>query len=678
MLDTLVREGGHGLMIYPTKALAFDQREQLERLARHIGEPRIESWWYDGDTPPEIRTVLRGSPPSIIITNPDMLHNSFLAHCDKWNRVLDDLRWVIVDEVHEYRGYFGSNVAMILRRLSHHLAKRHVHPQFFLCSATCSNAREHAESLTGLLFEEINAGESMRPERQFYFVQPRILGHRYWDILQLRVVNSGLACMAHEKSVLVFCPTRKFAESCHGKASRRVEDLRESGVADLDLDAIRVFRAGLSTEERQKIQNGLKSGEIRLAFTTNALELGIDIGSLDGVILAGFPDSMMSAWQRIGRAGRHWNAKAFVVYFARNNPLDRFYAANLRMFLDKPLDDLVINPGNETLVDRHVPCLLYETPNLNGGKHVLGSPLHAAALEKLQAGFKPVVMGNYRPHFGLDIRGGGGGMYALQHGSQEIGTMSQQQQFREAYQDAIYMHGGATYRVAEVSAAATGGTITLARAEPFLRTNAYLVATVQDQTIFSAHRWTAGSIALHAAYGQVSITEANHNIEEIDERTGEVLRRWKPEFNSARFSNAHAFWLTQETGSAGTPGSLAALQHILRLGVLFSIRADAHDTFSHSVANQQKVYICENYSGGIGIVEKVLVKWRTILEVGIGVAEACGCKQGCPNCIVPPRSRDELDKRAGISLARSLLRATRADPDFEFVNGLWEPRGTRP
>ena len=239
------------------------------------------------------------------------------------------------------------------------------------------------------------------------------------------------------------------------------------------------------------------------------------------------------------------------------------------------------------------------------------------------------------------------------------------------------MHGGATYRVTEVSVTATGGMIELKSAEPFLRTNAYLATTVQDQGIFSGYRWTTGDITLHAAWGQVSIIEVNHNIDEVDERTGEVRRRWTPEFNRAQFSDAQAFWLRQETGSAAGD-SLAALQNILRLGVLFSVRADAHDTFSHSVAGQQQVYICENYAGGIGIVQKVLEKWRAILQVGLDVAEACACKRGCPNCIVPPRFKQEVDKRAGISLARAWLHATRDDPGFEYADGLWERREEAP
>ena len=346
MLEALaVDSNAHALMIYPNKALALDQRDQLMNLVKHIPGRRIDSWWYDGDTERETRGLLRQEPPSILITNPEMLNYSFLGNADLWEQFLQNLKWVVVDEMHEYRGYFGSNVSMLLRRFSHHLASLGAHPQFFLSSATCANANEHADNLTGLKFEEVNASDGFRPSCHFYFIQPDIPDFQYWDVLQLRTVNAGLACIAQGKSVLAFCPTRRFAESCHRIAMREIEKLRQNGRASIDPQIIKVFRAGLSINTRHEIQEGLKNGAVRLVFTTNALELGIDIGGLDGVILAGFPDSMMSAWQRIGRAGRRWDSDAFVLYYARNNPLDRFYASNLGTFLEKPLDDLVVNPG---------------------------------------------------------------------------------------------------------------------------------------------------------------------------------------------------------------------------------------------------------------------------------------------------------------------------------------------
>lgn len=674
MLEALSNSSnGHALMVYPNKALALDQRDQLLNLVEHLPGRRIESWWYDGDTNREHRELLRQNPPPILITNPEMLNLTFLGHSDKWQKFLKNLKWVIVDEMHEYRGYFGSNVSMLLRRFAHHLASLGTHPQFFLSSATCANAREHAENLTGLKFEEVNASDGFRPLRHFYFIQPSIPDFQYWDILQLRTVKAGLACMELGKAVLAFCPTRKFAESCHRIAMREVEKLAQNGWNTIDPETIRVFRGGLSTDMRHEIQNGLKSGVVRLAFTTNALELGIDIGGLDGVILAGFPDSMMSAWQRIGRAGRRWDSDAFVLYYARNNPLDRFYASNLGTFLEKPLDDLVVNPNNEDLVEKHVPSLLFETPDLAVVPDILGPGLCEAAAKRLQSGARVVRSGHYRPHIGVNLRGKGGGTFALKEGSNEIGTLSAQQQFREAHHRAIYMHGGRTFRVEEISYTGSGGEIRLGPVEPFLRTNTQTFTTLTEQEIFDARQWTKGDIIINAYYGKVLIVEAISSVEEIDERTSEVKDRWAPQVNSAQFDNAHAFWLHQECSTDEAASGITAIQHLLRIGALFSVPLDQHDMFPHAVVKEQKAYIVESYPGGIGIARKVLERWRSMLEVGIRVAESCECSNGCPNCIVPPRSREELSKSAGLNLARKLLDLTETSHDFTFVRGMWEP-----
>lgn len=671
MLESLSEPNSHALMIYPTKALALDQRGQLMRLTK---DSNVASWWYDGDTDKEHRTVLRKTPPEVLITNPDMLHNSFLGHADQWATFYNGLRWVIVDEIHEYRGYFGSNVAMILRRFSHHLASCNVHPQFFLSSATCANAKEHAENLTGLEFVDVNASNSMRPQRDFIFVRPDIPEHQYWDILQLRTVNAGLACLSEGKSVLAFCPTRKFAESCHPIALRKLEELREEGRPVAEPEAVKVFKAGLSIEDRHAVQQGLKNGDVRLVFTTNALEMGIDIGGLDGIILAGFPDSMMSAWQRIGRAGRRWDAEAFVLYYARNNPLDRFYAANLDTCLSKPLDDLVVNHENEELIEKHLPSLLFETRQPPNGRTPLGAAMARAAKDKITRGAVPVITGKWRPHAGLNIRGGGAGMFILKTGSEEIGTLSGQQQFREAYQRAIYMHGGRSFRVREIALTrGSGGEIVLEPAESHLRTHAYVLTILSEQEVYDGWRWTANESDINAFYGKVLITDSLNSVQEVDERSGDVIDQWTPESNSAQFRNAHAFWIQEQHLSEEAPNATPALQQLLRVGALFSIPLDAHDIFPHGVPKEQKAYVVESYPGGIGIAKKVLERWRSVLEVGVGIAETCACAAGCPNCIVPPRSMDVVDKVAGIRFAKQLLRATAKPANFVFRHGLWEP-----
>ncbi len=260
---------------------------------------------------------------------------------------------------------------------------------------------------------EVNASKALRPRRDFVFVRPNIPDYQYWDILQVWTVLAGLACVAEGKSVLAFCPTRKFAEACYPIAMRELDRRGSTGELAIDPSAIRVFRSGLAVDERHAVQQGLKTGKVRLVFTTNALEMGIDIGGLDGIILAGFPDSMISAWQRIGRAGRNWDADAFVLYFARNNPLDRFYAANLDVCLNKPLDDLVVNPENEELVEWHLPSLLFETPAMTDSAPVLGQAMERAARKKIASGAKPVRTGKWRPHHTLNVRGGGTGMFLL-------------------------------------------------------------------------------------------------------------------------------------------------------------------------------------------------------------------------------------------------------------------------
>ena len=678
MMERLVAVGGHALLIYPTKALGNDQRDQLRRTfgndLRDLRGKPIESWWYDGDTDAETRKSIRSEPPHILITTPEMVHNSFLGHSEIWGGFLRHLRYVVIDEMHEYRGYFGSNMSLLLRRLSNYLASIDAHPQFFLASATCANAQEHAEHLTGLKFEEISASDQFRPRRNFYFVRPNIPDHDYWRILQLRAVNAALACMALGKAVLVFCPTRNFAEECHRTTRRRVDELRANGLADLDMDAIRVFRGGLSSDERHEIQDGLRDGSVRVVFTTNALELGIDIGGLDGVILAGFPDSIMSAWQRIGRAGRNWDADAFVLYYARNNPLDQFYASNLRMFLEKPFDELVINPDNEELIKRHLPCLLYETPDIEGDGRVLGKAFYEAAHEAIGQGKRPIA--NYAPHPRVDIRGAGTGTYTLKRGNEDIGTLSAHQQFREAYQKAIYLHGGATYRVESVEMTGTGGRIQLADApDQYRRTSAHIVTTTQLQDLFTGHQWHSGVIAMH---GNVTVTELLVWVREYDERTNETLDSWTPNSNNGSYTNAHAFWLQTINGGGGLVtgmggGGVAELQHLLRLGTLFTIPTEAHDVIPYSNPNDRSAYLIESHAGGIGIVRKVFERWREVLGTGVRMAEDCRCHKGCPNCIVPPRAQDDLDKRRGIELARELLSLSDGPHDDEVRDNLWVP-----
>ena len=433
VIESLIQSRrGHALFVYPMKAVAFDQRSKLQELHQGLTDRAgadIESWTYDGDVGYEERSALRESPPSILLTNIEYINSSFLAFNDIWEKFLDNLKWIVLDEVHEYRGYFGTNAAMVLRRLLHFMKSRNCEPNVFMATATCENPREHAKNLTGLDVDVISARDSLRPKRDYLFVDPKIPDHRFWGILQLRASLAARALDDLGMSAILFCPTRRFVEDAFQKTRRLYDD---EGV---DADHIRLFKSGMPEEDRHEILSGLKSGEVRLVFSTNALELGIDLPGLDAVVMVGFPDNVMSARQQIGRAGRSWDSDGLVVYLARNNHVDRFYANNLEAFLTKPLDEIVVDTANDEIAKDHARCVWFEADPRE--MPVGGSLLGTGMIDRIKAmvdrgEFPPGLRSPRRqtPQRSIQIRGASSGTFHLQCDGVELGTISSYQKSR--------------------------------------------------------------------------------------------------------------------------------------------------------------------------------------------------------------------------------------------------------
>ncbi len=378
MFDMLLTDrNSYAMIIHPMKALTNDQRRQVTDLAKLMTEGRrIESWPYDGDTLEHERKALRERPPSIIFTNPEMIHLSFLGHSNLWLQFLKNLRYIVIDEIHEYRGFFGTNLSLLLRRFLLKLNRLGVNPQLFLTTATCNNPLEHARNLTGQDFKLIQAREKMSPHRVFLFINPQIPDYYFYNIFKLRIAKAAITCLIMDLSTLIFCPSRKFTEEVWRKTKREAEEI------GLDFSQIIPYRSGYSPEQRRNIEEGLREGKYKVVFSTNALELGIDIGKLDVCILAGFPDNVMSAWQRIGRVGRDWDKTAYCLYYAFNNAYDQFYAENIDIFLNKPLDEIFIGNNNDELIIKHIPFLLHECEwNINdNNKNILGQTFYDHAL----------------------------------------------------------------------------------------------------------------------------------------------------------------------------------------------------------------------------------------------------------------------------------------------------------
>jgi len=650
-------------MLYPMKALANDQRLQLNRLCENLGSHKIESWLYDGDTPQEDRSILRKSPPHVLLTNPEMLHQSFLAHWDKWEHYLRDLRYLVIDEIHEYRGYFGTNFALLARRFLRKLRELGSDCQLILASATCANPGEHAFRLTGRRPTLVQCRGGFRPTRTFMFVNPDLPPFSYYRIFLLRIARAALACMSEGLSVVVFCPTRKFAEEAARVAGRQAKDF------NLDPGKVVPYRAGYKPDERREIEAGLRSGQYQVVFSTNALEIGIDIGRLDVCILAGFPDSVMSAWQRIGRVGRSWDARGYVLFLALDNPTDRFYAENLDAFLQKPLDEIMVGVDNDELVAKYVPCLLYESAMPIGAedKEVLGDYFWQVASEQ-QKSFKPVRPGRYLPHYQTPIRNSYGTNYKLIHKGHEIGTISGEQAQREAYVGAIYCHFGKSYRVD------SHGTdeITLVDANPNERTEALTYSVVTETSILEGRRYSSGTACY---YGILTIYDNFVGYRRIDDRTEEVLEEYRPGNPTAVRRSVQGFWLSIEKQDAGNTRNLAdrlsLVRYFMRTGMPFVIPCDRFDISSlYSSKTPPTAYIHETVPGGIGLAEKLFRIWPQVLQHGLAVTRKCDCKKGCPRCL----HLERFDKRPGtvskadaIELAEVFLKMA-ADESYEIFD----------
>jgi DEAD/DEAH box helicase domain-containing protein len=347
------------LYLFPTKALAQDQLAELDRLSQVINESAgldLGVFTYDGDTPQDARRAIRARA-QVVLTNPDMLHSGILPHHPKWARLFENLRFIVIDELHAYRGVFGSHLANVLRRLRricHHYGSD---PVFICSSATIANPRELAERLTERPFELVDESGAPRGEKFFFFVNPPIvnrqLGIRRSYTQETRRV--ALEFLRRGLQIIVFAQSRLVTEIL----TRYLKDTVE-GPPGAD-DAVRGYRGGYLPNRRREIEKGLRDGEVRAVVATSALELGIDIGALDVAVLAGYPGTIAATWQRAGRAGRRAGQSAAVLV-ASSAPLDQYVVRNPAYFFDASPEHALINPDNLQVLLAHIKCAAFELP----------------------------------------------------------------------------------------------------------------------------------------------------------------------------------------------------------------------------------------------------------------------------------------------------------------------------
>jgi DEAD/DEAH box helicase domain-containing protein len=444
-------------MLFPTKALAEDQLIKLQELIgslEHVEPLEVSTATYDGDTPKGKRIAIRNLG-RILLTNPDMLHIGILPHHTHWERFLRNLKFVVIDEVHTYRGVFGSHFANVLRRLKRILNFYDSHPYFILTSATISNAMEFAAKLTGETFEFFDADTSYQENRQYFFINPPVvdesLGIRKGLVDQTLEIASHV--FSHEVQSILFSRTRKTVEIT-------LRRLREAfGHADTELHG---YRSGYLSRERRTIEEGLRSGKIRSVISTNALEMGIDMGKVDLTLLMGYPGSVSSFYQQSGRAGRR-DRNSVSILVASASPMDQYVIRHCDFVSKGSPEHALIDPNNPLILLEHLKCASFELSfsshenfgNLPG-EDLLGYLNALVQLKRLvERNQKFYWIADDYPSANISLRNITGNPVSLRLreglGSQLIGEVDFQSALRMAHPGAVYMHDGNQYFVDELN-----------------------------------------------------------------------------------------------------------------------------------------------------------------------------------------------------------------------------------
>ena len=360
VLDAILKDpAARALYLFPTKALAQDQLAELHALSQLLTRDsalEIGVFTYDGDTPSDARRAIRGKA-HVVLSNPDMLHSGILPHHPRWAKLFENLRFVVIDELHAYRGVFGSHLGNILRRLRRVCRHYGSDPVFICSSATIANPRELAEGLTGRSFALVEQNGAPRGEKFFLFVNPPVvnaeLGIRRSYLAEARRVS--LEFLRHNLQLILFAQSRLAVEIL----TTYLKDAFHGPPGSADV--VRGYRGGYLPNRRREIERGLREGQVRAVVSTNALELGIDIGALDVSVMAGYPGTIAATWQRAGRAGRRTTRSAAVLV-ASSAPLDQFVVRNPSYFFDGAPEHALINPDNLHILLDHVKCAAFELP----------------------------------------------------------------------------------------------------------------------------------------------------------------------------------------------------------------------------------------------------------------------------------------------------------------------------
>lgn len=672
VLEEILREPGtHALFLYPTKALAQDQVAALNELASQTGgirPPLFEI--YDGDTPDALRRKIRAAPPEILVTNPDMLHHGILAHHRDWEPFLRGLRYIVLDELHVYRGVFGTHVHHILRRLQRLAARLGARPRFLAASATVGNPGEFAQTLCGEPFTVVASSGAPRAGRQVVFLNPVTVSPYTVAVRVLtEVIRAGARTIAFTKA-------RRVTELVHTWLAQTAPDLASS---------VASYRAGYLPEERRRIEERLFRGDLRGVVTTSALELGIDVGGLDACVLVGYPGSLISSWQRIGRVGRS-DREALVVLVALPDSLDQYVIAHPELFFSGGFEKAVLDPWNRTVAGHHLVCAAAEEPIAEEEIDSAG-PRAREVVTSLEEDGRLVrdapgttwFSFRRRPHRGVSVRGAGEPFEIALGRGKVIGTIDGMRVYHECHPGAVYLHAGQTYRVEKLDTEARRVTV-----EP-AQLDYYTVVLGEKETEILERLEERQVGATRAGLGRLKVTVRIHGYQKKRLFSGEPISEHPIEAPPLTFETV-GFWIEIPRGlpaeaaarSLHFMGGIHAAEHaMIGLFPLLAI-SDRGDIGGisytlHPQIGGPAVFVYDGVAGGAGLADVGYHAMEVLLERTLEHVAACACEEGCPSCIQSPRcgnGNKPLDKAAALLT----LRVVRGDETIADPEGLLSPR----
>jgi DEAD/DEAH box helicase domain-containing protein len=659
--EAVRRPKSTALYLFPTKALARDQL----RAVRELRLPQVKAAVYDGDTPRTERPLIRRNA-NLVMSNPDMLHASVLPDHPRWADFFLRLSLVVVDEAHVARGVFGSHIAHVLRRLRRLVAHYGGDPRFVLASATVGNPSELAERLVGVGFDAVTEDASPAGEKLFALWNPPVIDEESGTRRSALTDASALMARLAEAGVrsIGFTRSRRAAELLAEFTRRELP----GGLRD----KVKSYRAGYLAEDRRELERQLAEDELLAVASTTALELGIDIGSLDAAILVGYPGTRASMWQQAGRAGRR-SERSLAVLVAQDDPLDQYLVTHPSDLFDKPPEAAVIDPTNPFVLGPHLACAAREYP-LSDEELATYWPGSEATVARMESAGELQRRrgllhhgGRESPHRKVDIRSTGGRQYSIviEETGELLGTVDEPRAFVSVHPGAVYLHQGEQFEVGELDLARHVALVT--RSDPDYYTQS---RDTTDINVVEALEEAATPGGVPAFYGTVRVTNQIVAYARKLVATGEILDVVPLSLPPQTLQTRAVWWAIPPDVIARAaitatdlPGAAHATEHAA-IGLLPLVATcDRWDvggvsTAFHPDVGSCAIFIYDGYPGGAGIAERGFRSEDRLLQATFDTVRDCPCTHGCPSCVQSPKcgnGNEPLDKAGAVALLAALL-----------------------